>query len=168
MTHDPREFDSARFRNVLGRVPTPVVVVTGMDGDGRPHGITIGSFTSVSLDPLLVGFLPGTTSRSWAAIRESGRFCVNVLGAEQSELCWRFAKEGDDKFAGLEWSRSPGGSPILAGVPAWIDCAIETESEAGDHHFVTGRVEALDADETSDDAMVFFRGKVTGVVHDPQ
>ena len=158
--------DSARFRNVLGRVPTPVVVVTGMDGEGRPHGITIGSFTSVSLDPLLVGFLPGTTSRSWAAIRESGRFCVNVLGAEQSELCWRFAKEGDDKFAGLDWSRSPGGCPVLAGVPAWIDCAIETESEAGDHHFVTGRVEALDADETSNDAMVFFRGRVTGVVHD--
>lgn len=164
VTNDQQSIDPARFRNVLGRVPTSVVVVTGVDGSGRPHGITIGSFTSVSLDPLLVGFLPGVSSRSWASIRESGRFCVNVLGAEQAELCWRFAKEGDDKFAGLDWTTSPGGSPILDGVPAWIDCAIESETVAGDHHFVVGRVGALDADDSVNDAMIFFRGKVTGVV----
>jgi len=155
------QFDSAKFRSVLGHVPTSVVVVTGVDDAGRPHGITIGSFASVSLDPPLVGFFPGVGSRSWAAISATGRFAVNVLGAGQDELCWRFAKEGDDKFAGLDWRPSGLGSPLLAGSLAWIDCTVESSTPAGDHHFVVGRVESLDG--APGDAMVFFRGKVTSV-----
>lgn len=146
----------------MGRVPTSVVVVTGLDGSGAPFGITIGSFTSVSLDPPLVGFLPGTGSRSWSAIRGSGRFCVNVLAAGQADLCWLFAKEGDDKFAGIPWTPSPGGAPVLGGVAAWIDCALESETVVGDHYFVVGRVEDLRADDAVNDAMIFFRGRVAG------
>ena len=153
------KFDSAKFRSVLGHVPTSVVVVTGLDAKGTPHGITIGSFASVSLDPPLVGFFPGVGSRSWAAIAESGRFAVNVLGAGQDEICWRFAKEGDDKFAGLSWSSSGLGSPLLEGSLAWIDCTVESSTPAGDHFFVVGRVDSLEG--SAGDAMVFFRGKVT-------
>lgn len=160
-----KEFDSAYFRSVLGHVPTSVVVVTGLNSAGQPFGITIGSFTSVSLDPPLVGFFPGTSSRSWAAIRESGRFCVNVLAGSQDELCWAFAKEGDDKFANIDWTPSAGGSPVLPGVIASIDCAIESETDAGDHVFVLGRVEALDHVDDATDAMIFFRGKVNSVVY---
>lgn len=158
------DFDSAHFRSVLGHVATSVVVVTGLDADHRPHGITIGSFASVSLDPPLVGFFPGVQSRSWAAIRASGTFCVNVLGGAQEELCWRFAKEGDDKFDGIEWSPSRNGAPRLADVIASIDCSIETESTVGDHQFVVGRVTSLEHAVDVKDAMVFFRGKVTRAV----
>lgn len=158
---DVADFDSAKFRSVLGHVPTSVVVVTGLDPEGAPHGITIGSFASVSLDPPLVGFFPGVNSRSWAAIAGSGRFAVNVLGAGQDELCWRFAKEGDDKFAGLAWRPSGLGSPLLDGSLAWIDCTVESSTTAGDHHFVVGRVDSLEG--APGDAMVFFRGKVTSV-----
>lgn len=158
-------FDSAHFRSVLGHVPTSVVVVTGVNSSGVPFGITIGSFASVSLEPALVGFFPGINSKSWAAIRESGHFCVNVLGASQEELCWRFAKEGDDKFAGIEWTPTAGGSPLLPGCIAWIDCSLETEDPAGDHSFVVGRVDALGHAEDVQDAMVFFRGKVSSVKH---
>lgn len=157
-------FDSAHFRSVLGRVPTSVVVVTGFDAQGKPGGITIGSFASVSLDPPLVGFLPGNTSRSWAAIRASGRFGVNVLSASQADVCWLFAKEGDDKFAGIEWTTSDGGNPVIGGCAAYIDCSIESETAAGDHSFVVGLVESLWANDEVKDAMVFFRGKVTDVV----
>lgn len=143
-----------------------MVVVTGLNESGIPFGITIGSFTSVSLDPPLVGFLPGTSSRSWSAIRGSGRFCVNVLGAAQADLCWLFAKEGEDKFAGITWATSPGGSPVLDGVAAWIDCSLESETVVGDHYFVVGRVDALEGDDSVADAMVFFRGKVCGVATD--
>lgn len=160
-----KEFDSAYFRSVLGHVPTSVVVVTGLNKAGEPFGITIGSFTSVSLDPPLVGFFPGTSSRSWAAIRESGRFCVNVLGGSQEDLCWTFAKEGEDKFADIAWTPSDGGSPVLPGVIASIDCAIESETPAGDHVFVMGRVESLNHIDDATDAMIFFRGKVNSVVH---
>lgn len=155
------DFDSAYFRSVLGHVPTSVVVITGLDSDGRPIGITIGSFASVSLDPPLVGFFPGVHSRSWAAIKESGKFCVNVLGADQEQLCWTFAKDGNDKFADLSWSSSPTGQPLLDGVIASIDCEIDSETIAGDHFFVLGRVVDLHHVDNADDAMVFFRGKVT-------
>lgn len=152
--------DPSLFRSVLGHAPTSVVVVTGRDSAGVPFGITIGSFVSVSLDPPLVGFLPGLSSRSWQAIRESGRFCVNVLSASQEDLCWKFAKEGDDKFAGVDHTLSALGNPVLAGCVATIDCTIETEHEAGDHWFVVGRVESLSHADNARDAMVFFRGKV--------
>ena len=156
--------ESARFRDVLGRVPTSVVVVTGTDAGGAPRGMTIGSFVSVSLDPPLVGFFIGTGSRSWEAIEPSGRFCVNVLAAGQDETCWRFAKEGDDKFAGLGWSVSGLGNPAIDGCAARIDCTIESVSPAGDHFFVLGRVQDLSSTGV-DSAMVFFRGRVAGITH---
>ena len=156
--------ESARFRDVLGRVPTSVVVVTGTDSDGAPRGMTIGSFVSVSLDPPLVGFFIGTGSRSWEAIEPSGRFCVNVLAAGQDETCWHFAKEGDDKFAGLGWSASGLGNPAIDGCAARIDCTIESVSPAGDHFFVLGRVQDLSSTGV-DSAMVFFRGRVAGITH---
>lgn len=158
-------FDSAHFRAVLGHVPTSVVIVTGLDKNGAAQGITIGSFTSVSLEPPMVGFLPGTSSKSWAAIRESGKFCVNVLGADQEEVCWRFAKEGDDRFTGVDWTPSAGGSPIIPGSIAWIDCSLESETTVGDHYFVLGAVESLGHRDDVSDAMIFFKGKVNKVIH---
>lgn len=154
------DIDPSLFRSVLGHAPTSVVVVTGRNADGVPFGITIGSFVSVSLDPPLVGFLPGLSSRSWQAIRESGRFCVNVLSASQEDLCWKFAKEGDDKFSGVAHTISTLGNPVLEGCVATIDCTIEAEHEAGDHWFVVGRVDSMSHADAADNAMVFFRGKV--------
>jgi len=141
-------FDSQRFRQVLGQVPTSVVVVTGFDTDGAPQGITIGSFVSVSLDPPLVGFLPGVTSRTWAGISAAKKFTVNVLAANQGELCWRFAKESDDRFAGVDWSPSENGCPRLAGSIVVIDAV--------------GRVTHLDS-AGDENAMAFYRGKVVPV-----
>ena len=157
------DFDSARFRQVLGHFPTGVTVVTGMDGD-RPVGLTIGSFTSVSLDPPLVGFLPMVTSASWQAMRETGRFCVNVLGDTHGDLCWKFAKSSADvdAFDGLSWSSSPTGSPIIDGVIAWIDCTVEATYEMGDHLFVLGRVHAMDARDDDPTPLLFYRGKLGG------
>lgn len=156
------DFDSQRFRQVLGQVPTSVVVVTGFDTDGAPQGITIGSFVSVSLDPPLVGFLPGTTSRTWAGISATNKFTVNVLAANQGELCWRFAKEADDRFSGVDWSPSENGCPRLAGSIVVIDCDLESNGVHGDHHFAVGRVTHLDA-AGDENAMAFYRGKVVSV-----
>lgn len=158
------DLDPLQFRRVLGYFPTGVTVVTGCTGDGSPVGVTIGSFTSVSLDPPLVGFLPMIQSDRWPDIRTSGSFCVNVLGADQGELCWRFARTSVERpFEGIAWQPSrKTGSPILAGAIAWIDCSIEAVIEAGDHHFVTGRVLELEhaAPESEPNALLFFRGKL--------
>lgn len=155
-------FDSQRFRQVLGQVPTSVVVVTGFDESGTPLGLTIGSFVSVSLDPPLVGFLPGTSSRTWAAIAATKKFTINVLAADQAELCWRFAKESDDRFAGIDWSPSANGCPLLDGSVVTIDCDLESNDVHGDHHFSVGRVTHLDSPRNSS-AMAFYRGKVVHV-----
>jgi flavin reductase (DIM6/NTAB) family NADH-FMN oxidoreductase RutF len=156
------DIDSAQFRHVLGHFPTGVTVVTGYYEE-EPHGLTIGSFTSVSLDPPLVGFFPGRGSRSWPEIEMSGAFCVNVLSVRQAELCWRFAREGDDRFDGVVWRPSTTGSPIIQGVVAWIDCDLEKVVEAGDHWFVMGRVRELEVEgELEHGPMLFFRGKLGG------
>ncbi len=159
------DISPALFRSVLGHAPTSVVVVTGCDASGKPFGITIGSFVSVSLDPPLVGFLPGTSSRSWSSIQESGHFCVNILSAEQEELCWKFAKEGDDKFEGISWTKSSTGNPVLPGVIGVIDCSIESQEVVGDHYFVVGRVLEMSHADNASNAMVFFRGKVVSATY---
>ncbi len=168
-------FDALRFRQVLGHFPTGVTVVTGLvptppgsDLAPKPSGLTIGSFTSVSLDPPLVGFLPAFTSDSWQEIGPTGVFCVNVLADDQVELCWRFAKEADDRFEGVEWTPAPAtGCPILAGAGAWIDCEVEQVHDIGDHWFVVGRVLALDHADPWPNPMVFYRGKIGGYSSPP-
>lgn len=153
------DFDAKRFRTVLGHYPTGVTVVTGLSG-GAPVGLTIGSFTSVSLDPPLVGFLPQTTSTTWAAMAGHGAFCVNVLSRDQGDLCWKFAKSDLDtaRFDGVAWRPGPTGSPVLDGSVAWIDCTVESVTTMGDHHFVLGRVVALDAVDDAPHPLLFNRG----------
>ena len=92
---DAPAIDPKQFRTVLGHFPTGVTIVTGLNED-QPAGFTIGSFTSVSLDPPMVGFLPMTNSITWEQIAPSERFCVNVLSRAQSDLCWKFAKAGNE------------------------------------------------------------------------
>lgn len=148
--------DQQQFRHVLGHFPTGVAVITGMAPGGEPAGLAVGSFTSVSLDPPYVAFMPDKTSSSFPRIGASGSFCVNVLSADQELVCRRFAAQGGDKFTGLAWRTAPSGSPILQGVVAWIDCDIETIHEAGDHDIVIGRVRDL-ATESGAAPLVFFQ-----------
>ncbi|MFZ6005183.1 MAG: flavin reductase family protein [Actinomycetota bacterium] len=149
-------FDAARYRQVLGHFPTGVTVITA-DPDGSPVGLAVGSFSSVSLDPPLVAFFPGKGSSSWPKIEAAGAFCVNILAEDQEDVCRRFASKDDDKFAGLGWEPARSGSPRIAGSLAWIDCTIDSVSEAGDHYCVIGRV--LDLGVGHEGApLVFFRG----------
>jgi len=150
--------DGATFRRVLGHYPTGVCVVTAIEPDGDPVGMVVGSFTSVSLDPPLVAFFPDRSSTSWPRIKRSTKFCVNVLGSHQQDLCRRFSAKSADKLAGLDYGVSNGGSPVLHDVGAWIDCTLEVVHEAGDHLIVLGRVRELDI-ARPDQPLLFFRGK---------
>lgn len=140
--------DPAEFRRVLGHFATGVTVVTAHDPDDPdgPAGFACQSFASLSLDPPLVTFMVARTSTTWPRIARSGAFCVNILGAEQGALCRAFAVSGADKFAGVTYRAAPAtGSPLLASVPAWVDCRIQAVHTGGDHLIVVGRVEALGA-----------------------
>jgi flavin reductase (DIM6/NTAB) family NADH-FMN oxidoreductase RutF len=145
------------FRQVLGQYPTGVCVITAMQPGGCAAGMAVGSFTSVSLDPPLVAFLPDRSSTSWPKIQAAERFCVNILGAEQESVCRRFSSKTPDKFEGLPYRLSEGGSPIIDGAIAWIDCEIETVHEAGDHYIVVGLVKELQI-ESGGLPLLFFQG----------
>lgn len=145
------------FRDVLGHFPTGVCIVTAIDEDGEPIGMTVGSFTSVSLDPPLVAFLPDRASSTFPRIRAASSFCVNVLAASQESVCRIFASRGIDKFGAVGWRPAPSGAPILDGVVAWIDCSAEAIHEAGDHYIFMGRVGALEVDNPTL-PLLFFQG----------
>jgi 3-hydroxy-9,10-secoandrosta-1,3,5(10)-triene-9,17-dione monooxygenase reductase component len=153
--------DPVLYRTVLGHYPTGVTVVAAVVDD-EPVGLTIGSFTSVSLDPPLVGFLPMINSDRWGRMRASGSFAVSVLAADQSDVCWRFAKSSiDQPFDGVAWTpAAKTGSPVLDGSIAWMDCTLHGVVDAGDHHFVMGEI--LDCGAAPTDSsprpLLFFRG----------
>jgi 3-hydroxy-9,10-secoandrosta-1,3,5(10)-triene-9,17-dione monooxygenase reductase component len=154
----PGRPDADAFRTALGRFATGVVVVTGSTGaDARPSGLTVNSFASVSLEPPLVSFCAGRDSRTWPVLRTSARLCVNILGAGQERTSRRLARSGPDKFASVAWSRSPSGQPVLDGAIAWLECSVEAEHPAGDHHIVVARVHALGAG-ADDGPLLFYRG----------
>jgi flavin reductase (DIM6/NTAB) family NADH-FMN oxidoreductase RutF len=152
------EIEARRFRTILGHFATGVVAVTAIDDEtGRPGGLAANSFTSVSLDPALVSFCVAHTSTTWPRLRRADRFCVNILSAPQLQVCLRLAAKGGDKFAGLEWTESPGGGPVIDGALAWLECSVEAEHTAGDHVIVVARVHHLDRHHDGE-PLVFYRG----------
>jgi 3-hydroxy-9,10-secoandrosta-1,3,5(10)-triene-9,17-dione monooxygenase reductase component len=160
-TDDPEAAERARqFRDVLGLFCTGVTVVTSVS-DGNPVGMTCQSFSSVSLDPPLVLFVPARSSRAWPVIQRTGRFCVNVLGADQEPVSAQMATKGADKFTGIEWHPAEAtGSPVIEGSLAHLDCTIHTVHESGDHYVVIGRVEHLETTGRDDvSPLLYFRGR---------
>ena len=157
MSVTPLEQVSAkRFRQVLGHFCTGVTVVTGVSGT-EPVGFACQSFAALSLQPPLVLFCPAQTSRTWPVIERAGHFCVNVLAQGQREVSTVFGQGGAEKFAGVRWDPAPSGAPVLDGALTWIDCAVETVHEAGDHYIVIGRVHTLGG-STDDRPLLFYRG----------
>ncbi|GAB3007128.1 flavin reductase family protein [Amycolatopsis acidiphila] len=151
--------DHTRFRTVLGHFCTGVTVVTTHDG-ASPAGFACQSFAALSLDPPLVLFCPSKHSRTWPVVQRAGRFAVNVLAEEQRELSAAFGARGADKFGTVNWTPAPSGSPVLAGVLAWIDCELEAVYEAGDHYVVIGRVIAL-GETSAARPLLFYQGRYT-------
>ena len=153
---DSATFDEARFRSVLGHFATGVTIVAGVDGD-EPVGLSVNSFTSVSLDPPLVAFCAAKSSSTWPRLRTVGAFTVNVLAEHQEHLSRLFATRHADKFGDVRWWRAPSGAPVIDEVLAWIDCTMEAEYEAGDHVIVVGRVRDLDV-AAEGRPLIFYRG----------
>lgn len=153
--------DPTRYRKVLGSYPTGVCAITAMDSAHGPLALVVGTFTSVSLDPPLVGFLPDKSSSTWPRIEAVGRFCVNVLGSDQQAVCRQLASGGTDKFVGIDHVLSDAGQPVIAGCIARIDCDLHAVTDAGDHWFVMGRVTEMEVTRDGD-PLLFHRGRYGG------
>jgi len=131
---------SEEFRRACGRFATGVAVATVLDPQGRPHGITINSFSSVSLAPPLVLICLGRNVTVIDAFRAAEFFGINVLAADQREISDRFARKGLDRFANISWHRGKTTAPLLAGALATLECAIRQRIPSGDHEILVGEV----------------------------
>ena len=156
----PAVVDATAFRRALGHFCTGVTVVAAIDDGGEPVGFACQSFAALSLDPPLVLFCPGKSSKTWPHIEQSGKFCVNVLTHEQRDVSMVFGRAGSDKFSTVNWAAAPSGAPILTGALTWIDCDIESIVEGGDHYIVIGRVTSL-GEAVNGRPLLFYRGAYT-------
>lgn len=157
-----RSVDSESFRAVLGCFATGVTVVTTRDDEGAAHAITVGSFTSVSLEPPLILYCLGKSAFGFEVFAAATGFAVNVLAADQSGLSDRFAREVPDAFPDLATSTWVTGSPVIEEGLAALDCERAACHEAGDHLIVVGRVKALGLLRQSD-PLVYCRGRYRGL-----
>jgi 3-hydroxy-9,10-secoandrosta-1,3,5(10)-triene-9,17-dione monooxygenase reductase component len=155
-TTDVGAEELTEFRSVLGRFASGVTIVTSATRSGLV-GMTLQSFSALSLRPPLVMFAPAKTSRAWPLIHRTGHFTVNLLAADQEELSTNFAISQADKFAGVDWEPSAEhGDPRLAGCIGWIDCSVHNVHAEGDHYIVVGKVLDL-VEGSASEPLLFYR-----------
>lgn len=153
------------FRRVLGHFATGVTIVTTCDGDARPSGLTVSAFASLSLDPPLVLVCVDHKSQTYPALRESGRFAVNVLTTGQEALSRRFASTQLDKFDGLPYRISELGLPLLVSALVHLECVTVSTHVEGDHTIFVGRVERTGVNDG--DPLLYFCGRYNRLSEGP-
>jgi flavin reductase (DIM6/NTAB) family NADH-FMN oxidoreductase RutF len=143
----PATVSSQEFRRACGRFATGVTIATVLDAEGLPHGLTVSSFTPVSLDPPLVSICLGHAVSVIDLFRASGYFGINILSENQRRLSEAFARKGHDRFQGIAWTPGQTGIPLIDGVLAAIECQVEQRIPAGDHDIFVGRMVAARVQE---------------------
>jgi flavin reductase (DIM6/NTAB) family NADH-FMN oxidoreductase RutF len=153
----PVDIDQQVFREVSGHYPTGVAVVTGRDALGNVLALVVGTFSSVSLDPPLVSFMPMKTSRTFDRMRYCTSLCINIIGGRQEREVVTIAQRWENKLEGIDWFASPSGDPVLSDSIAWIDTRVCQVVEAGDHWIVLCAVNDL-AVTNPVAPLIFFQG----------
>lgn len=156
-----KNIDGQVYREVLGHYPTGVAVVTGRADDGEHLALVVGTFSSVSMDPPLVSFMPMKSSRTFDRLSRCESLCVNVVGEDQQDVVRTLAKRWENKLDGIEWFASPSGDAVLSDSVAWIDTRIRETVEAGDHWIVLCEVHDM-AVTNPVSPLIFHRGGYGG------
>lgn len=137
---EPGLVDPALFRRTCAQFATGVTVVTTLDSEGHPHGLTVNSFSSVSLEPPLVLVSIDLRNAILGHFISSEWFAINVLAEHQEELSRRFSSPSENRFHHVEWTTGSSGVPLLTGVLAQLECSVVRTFEAGDHTVLIGEV----------------------------
>ena len=161
MSRELREVSADAFRRACGRFATGVAVATVLDRHGIPHGLTVSSFTSVSLQPPLVLICLGHEASVIGPFRAATYFGINVLSDRQRELSERFARPGMDRFDGLRWDSGATGAPLIPGALAVIECAAERRLPSGDHDIFVGRMVRAEVREGK--PLLYFASQYRGL-----
>jgi flavin reductase (DIM6/NTAB) family NADH-FMN oxidoreductase RutF len=154
---------SEEFRRACGRFATGVTIASVLDRSGAPHGLTVNSFSSVSLEPPLILISLGHAVTAIDHFRAAKHFGISVLTKEQRPLSDRFARKGHDRFDGLEWERGVTGTPLLPGVLAAIECAVYRIVPMGDHDLFVGEV--VRARVAEGDPLLYFASSYRHLHH---
>lgn len=157
ITFHPATAEARLLREALGRFATGVTVVTTMGPQG-PVGMTVNSFTTVSLEPPLVLWCPARSSSRHDIFAGASGWAVHVLGSEQLQTCLRFTR-GGSQFEGLETVLTDEGLPAIPGVAARFDCLTHAGHQAGDHSVLIGRVLRVTVAGPGDHPLVFAAGR---------
>lgn len=147
----------ALFKEIMSNYPTGVTIVTTADERGTPVGLTVNSFASVSLEPLLILWAIDHRVSSFEIFKRAGKFAVHILAADQEDLCLLFAKKGTDRFAQCKWRMSNDQLPIISGACAVLQCKTYKSVEAGDHTILIGEV--IEMDRGDKDPLLYHRRK---------
>lgn len=153
------------FKELMGSYPTGVTVVTTMDKHNQPVGLTVNSFASVSIEPLMVLWCIDKNSNSLSAFKSSKRYAINILAGNQEEICWLFASSKEQsRFSKTEWNKSDNNLPIIKGVFGVLECEKVQEIDAGDHMIMIGTV--IDLKKNEAEPMLYFRRNVGSLPKD--
>jgi 3-hydroxy-9,10-secoandrosta-1,3,5(10)-triene-9,17-dione monooxygenase reductase component len=157
------QHDAGDFRSALGCFPTGVCVVTALARDGSRAGLTINSFSSVSLDPPMVLWSLSRQASSAPAFRDAEYFAINLLASEDQPLSSHFARSGADKFAAFadRFTVGLGGVPVLKGALATFECHSRHRYYGGDHIILIGVVERYVHGDSP--PLLFHRGRYASV-----
>ncbi|MDP1520224.1 flavin reductase family protein [Porticoccus litoralis] len=136
MTNNPQR----ELRNAMGNFATGITVITALDGQGNPRGMTANSFSSVSLEPAMVSWCVGRDSRLFELFQQTDHFAVNILHSGQQAISQLFAGSEQNKFDHVNWHPGLHGLPILDDCPCHFQCRIEHRHPGGDHIILVGRV----------------------------
>jgi flavin reductase (DIM6/NTAB) family NADH-FMN oxidoreductase RutF len=151
---DLTSLDTWLYRRTCAQFVTGITVVTTLDTHQHPHGMTINSFSSVSLDPPLVLVSIDLRNAILGHFISSSWFAVNVLAEHQEELSRRFSTASENRFLGVNWHEGLSGVPLLEGVLAQLECFVVRTFEAGDHTVLIGEVRRAGYNEGK--PLVFF------------
>ncbi|MET4901156.1 flavin reductase family protein [Paenarthrobacter sp. CC6] len=156
---EQQSIDPRAFRDTLGHYASGITIISGSDETG-PIGFTCQSFYSVSTEPPLISFSVMKTSTTYPRIRETGKFAVNVLSQHQDKVSNQFARKGSDKWAGIAWTPTQAGNPVIQDTLMWLDCDIWAEHDAGDHLIVLGKVNEMSpANWHIHEPLLYFKGQ---------
>ena len=156
--HGVDTVERRHFRNALGHYPTGITIVTALTQKGERVGLTVNSFTSISLHPPLILFAVGFRANSAPVFSVGTRFAVNILDAAQEALSTHFARFHPDKFAGLAYHSGTAGVPLLDNCSAWLEAIVDDTHPCGDHILIVGRVDRF-AYRRQAEPLVYHRGK---------
>ena len=162
-TKDPipaPQLTAKEFRQVMGNFATGVVVVSTLDAAGRPYGLTVNSFASVSLQPLLILLCLDNALGGFEVFKQSGKFGISILSEEQEAVSRHYASKTTDRSLHL-LTRGKTGVPLLADALASLECEIVQLFPAGDHTIVVAEVKSVEqsADKTRMKPLLFFQGR---------